>query len=150
MYSFLSYFTLLSYIGLTAYYWAAAVQTFFYARYGRYPLCRWPRLLQGLHVLLQSTITVFRASLFFTCLFITHSDFLILAHIQPSLLRSYTGRSSPHPKHLPRLLTVSPFYFLGSVAILSISGVSISTSDLLALKPESSDFRRGVLLATSA
>ncbi|KAF7338895.1 hypothetical protein MSAN_02212700 [Mycena sanguinolenta] len=57
--SFLSYFTLLSYIGLTSYYWAAAVQTFFYARYGRYPLRRWPRLLQGLHVLLQSTITVF-------------------------------------------------------------------------------------------
>ncbi|KAJ6450379.1 hypothetical protein C8R45DRAFT_916895 [Mycena sanguinolenta] len=57
--SFLSYFTLLSYIGLTAYYCAAAVQTFFYARYGRHPLRRWPRLLQGLHVLLQSTITVF-------------------------------------------------------------------------------------------
>ncbi|KAJ7258413.1 hypothetical protein B0H12DRAFT_1109842 [Mycena haematopus] len=57
--SFLSYFTLLSYIGLTSYYWAAAVQTFFYARYGRYLLRRWPRPLQGLHVLLQSTITVF-------------------------------------------------------------------------------------------
>jgi len=57
--SFLSYFTNLAYIGLTSYYWAAAVQTFFYARYGRYPLQRWPRLLQGLHVLLQSTITVF-------------------------------------------------------------------------------------------
>jgi len=57
--SFLSYFTLLSYVGLVAYYWAAAVQTFFYARYGRYPLRRWPRFLQGLHVLLQSTITTF-------------------------------------------------------------------------------------------
>ncbi|KAF7348776.1 hypothetical protein MVEN_01397100 [Mycena venus] len=57
--SFLSYFTQLSYIGLVAYYWAAAVQTFFFARYGRYPLRRWPRPLQGLHVLLQSTITTF-------------------------------------------------------------------------------------------
>ncbi|KAJ7811005.1 hypothetical protein B0H14DRAFT_2861385 [Mycena olivaceomarginata] len=57
--SFLSYFTLLSLVGLCAYYCAAAVQTFFYARYGRYPLRRWPRLLQGLHVLLQSTVIVF-------------------------------------------------------------------------------------------
>ncbi|KAJ6471615.1 hypothetical protein C8R47DRAFT_745487 [Mycena vitilis] len=59
--SFLSYFTQLSYIGLTAYYCAAAVQTFFYARYGGpgYPLQRWPRALQVLHVLLQATITTF-------------------------------------------------------------------------------------------
>ncbi|KAJ7034634.1 hypothetical protein C8F04DRAFT_1101637 [Mycena alexandri] len=57
--SFLSYFTELSYIGLTSYYWAAAVQTLFYARYGRYLLRRWPRPLQALHVLLQSTITTF-------------------------------------------------------------------------------------------
>ncbi|KAJ7155070.1 hypothetical protein C8R46DRAFT_960198 [Mycena filopes] len=57
--SFLSYFTELSYIGLTAYYCAAAVQSFFYARYGRYLLRRWPRPLQALHVLLQSTITSF-------------------------------------------------------------------------------------------
>ncbi|KAJ6599716.1 hypothetical protein DFH09DRAFT_1021167 [Mycena vulgaris] len=57
--SFLSYFTELSYIGLAAYYCAAAVQTLAYARYGRYPLRRWPRALQALHVLLQSTITTF-------------------------------------------------------------------------------------------
>ncbi|KAK7059941.1 hypothetical protein R3P38DRAFT_2838631 [Favolaschia claudopus] len=57
--SYLSYFTNLSYIGLTAYYWASGVQTFAYARYGRYPLRRWPRVLQGLHVLLQSTVTTF-------------------------------------------------------------------------------------------
>ncbi|KAJ6473471.1 hypothetical protein DFH09DRAFT_1057639 [Mycena vulgaris] len=57
--SFLSYFTELSYIGLAAYYCAAGVQTFAYARYGRYPLRRWPRALQALHVLLQSTITTF-------------------------------------------------------------------------------------------
>ncbi|KAJ6599735.1 hypothetical protein DFH09DRAFT_1355834 [Mycena vulgaris] len=55
--SFLSYFTQLSYIGVAAYYCAAAVQTLAYARYGRYPLRRWPRALQALHVLLQSTIT---------------------------------------------------------------------------------------------
>ncbi|KAF7348781.1 hypothetical protein MVEN_01397700 [Mycena venus] len=42
-----------------AYNWAAAVQTFFYTRYWRYPLRRWPRPLQALHVLLQSTITTF-------------------------------------------------------------------------------------------
>ncbi|KAJ7472939.1 hypothetical protein B0H11DRAFT_1345230 [Mycena galericulata] len=60
--SFLSYFTQLSYIGLTAYYCAAAVQTAFYARYGTYPLQRWPRPLQALHVLLQSTVVSFRAS----------------------------------------------------------------------------------------
>ncbi|KAJ7093419.1 hypothetical protein B0H15DRAFT_158086 [Mycena belliarum] len=57
--SFLSYFTQLSYIGLTAYYVAAAVQTIAYARWGRYPLRRWPRALQVAHVLLQSTIVVF-------------------------------------------------------------------------------------------
>ncbi|KAJ7472933.1 hypothetical protein B0H11DRAFT_2037790 [Mycena galericulata] len=57
--SFLSYFTELSYIGLTAYYCAAAVQTLFYARYGTYPLQRWPRPLQALHVLLQSTVVSF-------------------------------------------------------------------------------------------
>ncbi|KAJ7615541.1 hypothetical protein FB45DRAFT_841989 [Roridomyces roridus] len=57
--SFLSYFTVLSYIGLTAYYWAAAVQTFFYARYGSYPLRRWPQALQAGHVVLQSTIVSF-------------------------------------------------------------------------------------------
>ncbi|KAJ7754227.1 hypothetical protein DFH07DRAFT_1061309 [Mycena maculata] len=57
--SFLSYFTILSYIGLTAYYWAAAVQTLAYARYGRYPLQRWPKPLQALHVLLQSTVVTF-------------------------------------------------------------------------------------------
>ncbi|KAF7293365.1 hypothetical protein MKEN_01466900 [Mycena kentingensis (nom. inval.)] len=57
--SFLSYFTDLAYIGLTAYLIAAAVQSLAYARYGTYPLRRWPRLLQWLHVVLQSTTTTF-------------------------------------------------------------------------------------------
>ncbi|CAK5270863.1 unnamed protein product [Mycena citricolor] len=59
--SFLSFFTDLSYIGLTAYYIAAAVQTVGYARYGSrgYVLQRWPRALQAAHVLLQGTITTF-------------------------------------------------------------------------------------------
>ncbi|KAJ7190278.1 hypothetical protein GGX14DRAFT_546917 [Mycena pura] len=57
--SFLSFFTQLSYIGLTAYYCAAAVQTVAYARWGRYPLRRWPRTLQALHVVLQSTMCTF-------------------------------------------------------------------------------------------
>ncbi|KAJ6540587.1 hypothetical protein B0H19DRAFT_1036390 [Mycena capillaripes] len=57
--SFLSFFTQLSYIGVTAYYWASAVQTLAYTRWRWYPLQRWPRALQALHVLLQSTITTF-------------------------------------------------------------------------------------------
>ncbi|KAJ7106287.1 hypothetical protein C8R44DRAFT_805983 [Mycena epipterygia] len=57
--TFLCYFTELSYIGLTAYYVAAAVQTLFYARWQVYPLRRWPRVLQALHVLLQATVTTY-------------------------------------------------------------------------------------------
>ncbi|KAJ7190273.1 hypothetical protein GGX14DRAFT_579986 [Mycena pura] len=57
--SFLSYFSELSYIGLAAYYCAAAVQTAAYARWGRYPLRCWPRALQALHVVLQSTVGTF-------------------------------------------------------------------------------------------
>ncbi|GLB38071.1 hypothetical protein LshimejAT787_0411220 [Lyophyllum shimeji] len=67
--SFFSYFTHLSYIGLCAYFFASGVQTFAFARSLRaaggavdatsYPLQRWPRFLQFLHVLLQGTITVF-------------------------------------------------------------------------------------------
>jgi len=59
--SYFSYFTHLSYIGLCAYFCAAGVQTFFYARSGKgYPLQSWPRALQYLHVLLYSTIVTFR------------------------------------------------------------------------------------------
>jgi hypothetical protein len=59
---FLSYFTDLSYIGLVAYFWASSVQTIAYAFRGQksYPLQSWPRILQLLHVLLYSTIVVFR------------------------------------------------------------------------------------------
>ncbi|KAJ8584955.1 hypothetical protein M405DRAFT_853821 [Rhizopogon salebrosus TDB-379] len=58
---FLSYFTDLSYIGLVAYFWASSVQTIAYAVWGQktYPLQSWPRILQFLHVLLYTTITVF-------------------------------------------------------------------------------------------
>ena len=59
--SYFSYFTHLSYIGLCAYFCAAGVQTFFYARSGKgYPLQSWPRALQYLHVLLYSTIVTYR------------------------------------------------------------------------------------------
>lgn len=60
---FFSYFTDLSYIGLISYLWASAVQTLVYAfrRDGTFPLQRWPRFLQFLHILLYSTITTFRA-----------------------------------------------------------------------------------------
>ncbi|KAJ7093418.1 hypothetical protein B0H15DRAFT_947542 [Mycena belliarum] len=57
--SFLSYFTHLSYIGLTAYYIAAAVQTLAYARWGSYPLRSWGKGMQAAHVLLQSMAITF-------------------------------------------------------------------------------------------
>lgn len=61
--SLLSYFTDLSYIGLCAYFWAAGVQSLFYVlrKERSFPLQRWPRALQFLHLLLFSTITSFRA-----------------------------------------------------------------------------------------
>ncbi|KAI0831778.1 hypothetical protein BC628DRAFT_1310907 [Trametes gibbosa] len=59
--SFFSYFTHLSYIGVIAYYFAAGVPTLCYALNGKtgYPLQRWPRPLQFLHLLLHSTITTY-------------------------------------------------------------------------------------------
>ncbi|KAF8178715.1 hypothetical protein BJ912DRAFT_1023974 [Pholiota molesta] len=64
--SYFSFFTYLTYIGLCAYYFAAGVQTITYALYWRragagvgYPLQRWPRILQALHVVLHSTIVTF-------------------------------------------------------------------------------------------
>ncbi|KIM76712.1 hypothetical protein PILCRDRAFT_826110 [Piloderma croceum F 1598] len=58
---FFSYFTDLSLIGLTAYFWAAGIQTLAYTLRGEktYPLQRWPRFLQFLHRLLYSSITTF-------------------------------------------------------------------------------------------
>jgi len=63
---YFSYFTNLTYIGLCAYFFASGVQTAAYAsEKGRgYPLQRWPRVLQVLHVLLHSTIITYRASAF--------------------------------------------------------------------------------------
>lgn len=60
--SFFSYFTDLSYIGLVAYFWASSVQTIVFVLSGQkaYPLQKWPRILQFLHVLLYTTITIFR------------------------------------------------------------------------------------------
>ena len=66
---FLSYFTRLSYIGVCAYFWASGVQTAFHALHPKresYPLQRWPRPLQFLHILLFATITTFRTSHSFT------------------------------------------------------------------------------------
>ena len=59
---YFSYFTSLSYIGLLAYFWASGVQTLAFALRGgkSYPLQRWPRTLQFLHMLLYSTIVTFR------------------------------------------------------------------------------------------
>ncbi|KAI0373345.1 hypothetical protein BV20DRAFT_938448 [Pilatotrama ljubarskyi] len=59
--SFFSYFTHLSYTGIIAYYFAAGAHTLCYAlkRGQGYPLQRWPRPLQFLHLLLYSTITTY-------------------------------------------------------------------------------------------
>ncbi|KAL1696125.1 hypothetical protein GGG16DRAFT_121423 [Schizophyllum commune] len=59
--SYFSYFTHLSYIGMCSYFFAAGVQTLFYARFRRtsYPLQYWPKFLQALHVLLFATIATF-------------------------------------------------------------------------------------------
>ncbi|KAJ7677175.1 hypothetical protein B0H17DRAFT_945281, partial [Mycena rosella] len=57
--TFFSYFTELSYIGLAAYYCAAAVQGMWYVRTGRFALRRWGRAAQAAHVLLQSTVVTF-------------------------------------------------------------------------------------------
>ncbi|KAI0781329.1 hypothetical protein BD413DRAFT_600712 [Trametes elegans] len=59
--AFFSYFTRLSYVGLLAYLFAAGVQTACFVRSGGrgYPLQRWPRALQFLHLLLYATITTY-------------------------------------------------------------------------------------------
>jgi len=59
--TYFSYFTDLSYIGVVAYFWAAGVQTLVFsrARTDAFPLQKWPRPLQFLHVLLFTTITTF-------------------------------------------------------------------------------------------
>jgi hypothetical protein len=66
---YFSYFTTLTYIGLCAYFFALGVQTLVYACGNRrgYPLQRWPKFLQFLHVLLHATIVTYRAS---TCLLV--------------------------------------------------------------------------------
>ncbi|EGN98716.1 hypothetical protein SERLA73DRAFT_181325 [Serpula lacrymans var. lacrymans S7.3] len=58
---YFSYFTNLTYIGIVSYFWAAAVQTIAFSRNNNesYPLQRWPRVLQFLHILLYSTITTY-------------------------------------------------------------------------------------------
>ncbi|KAG6907928.1 hypothetical protein DXG01_006858 [Tephrocybe rancida] len=57
---YFSYFTHLSYLGLCAYFFAAGVQTLASSRRAAsYPLQKWPRPLQVLHLLLQTTITTY-------------------------------------------------------------------------------------------
>jgi len=56
---FFSYFTHLSAIGLCAYLWAAGVQTIAYALWNKYPLRRWPKFFQLLHLWLSATVTTF-------------------------------------------------------------------------------------------
>ncbi|KAJ3861031.1 hypothetical protein EV359DRAFT_47993 [Lentinula novae-zelandiae] len=61
---YFSYFTELTHIGICSYYWASFTQTFFYAlrqrhsmeRLPEYPLQKWPRIFQLLHVMLGTTI----------------------------------------------------------------------------------------------
>ena len=66
--SFFSFFTYLAYIGLCAYYCASGTQTFAYAIGWRklgagagYPLQRWPKVLQALHIMLRATVVTFGA-----------------------------------------------------------------------------------------
>ncbi|KAK7041603.1 hypothetical protein VNI00_009193 [Paramarasmius palmivorus] len=61
---FFSYFTDLTYTGICAYFWAAGVQGVGYVRRHRsgdigYPLQKWPRILQVLHLALQASIQTF-------------------------------------------------------------------------------------------
>ena len=65
---FFSYFTYLAYIGLCAYYCASSTQTIAYAIGWRklgagagYPLQRWPKVLQALHIILRATVVTFGA-----------------------------------------------------------------------------------------
>ncbi|KAJ2916891.1 hypothetical protein MD484_g3492, partial [Candolleomyces efflorescens] len=67
--TYFSYFTNLTFIGLCAYFFASGVQTYAYSRscnkgsaspdLPTYPLQRWHRVLQYLHVLLYTTIATF-------------------------------------------------------------------------------------------
>ncbi|KAF7318428.1 hypothetical protein HMN09_00352000 [Mycena chlorophos] len=108
---FLSYFTDLSYIGLTSYYIAAAVQTAAFAFSGGrlYPLRSWGRVLQLLHVLLQTTIVCFRVSSFLPFFaFVsprrrsTRRDHRILVlALQPIHLRDHILRTSPSTPSTP-------------------------------------------------
>lgn len=67
---YFSYFTELTHIGICSYYWASFTQTFCYAlrqrhsieRTPEYPLQRWPRIFQLLHVMLGTTIISYRVS----------------------------------------------------------------------------------------
>ncbi|KAF5335829.1 hypothetical protein D9611_009658 [Ephemerocybe angulata] len=63
---YFSYFTNLTFIGICAYFFASGVQTYAYAKSSRngdleptFPLQRWGRVLQYLHVLLYTTIVTF-------------------------------------------------------------------------------------------
>ncbi|EJU05333.1 hypothetical protein DACRYDRAFT_74529 [Dacryopinax primogenitus] len=58
---YFSYFTNLCYVGLVSWFWASAVQTgaFAFSKGKHYPLQRWPRFLQLLHVILFTTVAVY-------------------------------------------------------------------------------------------
>ncbi|KAJ3758344.1 hypothetical protein EV360DRAFT_44135 [Lentinula raphanica] len=61
---YFSYFTELTHIGICSYYWTSFTQTFIYALRQRhsiettleYPLQQWPRFLQLMHIMLESTV----------------------------------------------------------------------------------------------
>ncbi|KAJ7055971.1 hypothetical protein C8F01DRAFT_1156497 [Mycena amicta] len=155
--SFLSYFTELSYIGLTAYYIAAAVQTIAYARWGAYPLRRWPRILQALHVILQSTITFpFIVTVVFWVLLASSSTFKtrysgwsnISMHAMNSPLRPHRhplhqlpARAMAHPAHphppprmLPRRRGFYTYTFLDPVkegGLLAAYIVGIAAGEII-------------------
>jgi len=62
--SYFSYFTNLTFIGLSAYFIASGIQTFLHSKNLRkdvhaYPLQKWPRPLHWMHIFLLTTVTTF-------------------------------------------------------------------------------------------
>lgn len=102
---YFSFFTELSYIGLCAYFCASGVQTLIYALSAekKYPLQRWAKILQFLHVLLFSTISTFRKSL------LAPWHFCLMIYTQLSLSLSFFGLFWRHQVSSRVVIKVSYF-----------------------------------------
>ncbi|KAJ3727218.1 hypothetical protein DFJ43DRAFT_1029006 [Lentinula guzmanii] len=129
---YFSYFTELTYIGICSYYWTSFVQTCGYALCQRrsseaipeYPLQRWPRIFQLLHIMLETTVisypilvtVVFWALLaspsVFSTTFSAWSNLSI--HVLNTVwsLFEMIGTNSPPPRWsmLPCMIIILAFY----------------------------------------